>query len=193
MRLTEFSTYQGAFTIRRKTFDWKRSNVESLQVGRVSNETGSEFWWPWTPEWLLWQGLEAIVWFGFVTGFIRFTYNSTNLQSLTIHYNKSSTIITYSITCKALNLRPSLSLVTSTCTAITTLRSLSSTSFLVLGLVTDWLALGPVTNWLTGWLLASSQSQSQSQSYITSTASQPICLGVRHPFGTRDQFFFFFL
>jgi hypothetical protein len=57
---------------------------------------------------------------GLVTGLIRFTYNSLQFK---ITYNKSYTIIIYSITCKALNPHPLLSLITSICTAITTLRS----------------------------------------------------------------------
>jgi hypothetical protein len=31
LRMTEFVTYQGAFTIRRKTFDWKRSKISMLE------------------------------------------------------------------------------------------------------------------------------------------------------------------
>jgi hypothetical protein len=63
-------------------------------------------------------------WFGLVAGFIHFPHNSNNLQTLTLNCNKSSTIITYSITSKALIfLHLSLSLFTSTCTAITTFRN----------------------------------------------------------------------
>jgi hypothetical protein len=85
-------------------------------------------------------------WFKLVIGFIHLTNNSNNLQSLTINYNQCCTIITYLITCMGLNLHPSLSLVISTSTAITTLQS-----------SVQYLLSGP---WPSNWLTSGAQSQS---------------------------------
>jgi hypothetical protein len=36
MRITEFGTYQVAFTVMRRVFDWKRSRISMLNVEGVA-------------------------------------------------------------------------------------------------------------------------------------------------------------